>query len=104
LFEIDTSWFQVDLWLIAIVVICIIVFLVFAVIRVIKAHQRQVSAGKEEFIGKTAIIEATLEPKGTVFFQGELWKAISETGRIELGEEVIITKVNGLTLYVNKKQ
>ncbi|GAH14180.1 unnamed protein product, partial [marine sediment metagenome] len=36
--------------------------------------------------------------------QGERWTAISETGRVEPEEEVIITKVDGLKLYVIKKE
>jgi membrane protein implicated in regulation of membrane protease activity len=39
-----------------------------------------------------------------VFVEGELWTATSEAGRIEAGEEVIVTKVEGLKLKVNKKQ
>ena len=103
MFQIDPSWFQVDAWLISIVAICIIAFLVFAINRGIQAHRHQVSAGKEELIGKTAVVKVALEPEGTVFFKGERWTAISETGRVEPEEEVIITKVDGLKLYVIKK-
>ena len=45
-----------------------------------------------------------MKPKGTVFIDGERWTAISEKGRMEPGEEVIITKVDGLKLYVTKKE
>jgi membrane-bound ClpP family serine protease len=44
-----------------------------------------------------------LEPEGTVFLKGERWTAVSETGRVEPEETVIITKVDGLKLYVTKK-
>jgi len=36
--------------------------------------------------------------------EGERWTAISEKGRVTKGEEVIITKVDGLKLYVTKKE
>ncbi len=104
MFQIDPKWFQVDWWLIAIVVICIIAFLAFVVNRGIRAHRRQASAGREELIGKIAEVKIALEPKGIVFIQGERWTAISETGQIKPGEEVIITKVDGLKLWVTKKQ
>ena len=104
MFQIDQSWFQVDLWLIIVVAICIVAFLAFAVNRGIRAHRRQASAGREDLIGKTAEVKIALEPKGVVFIQGERWTAISETGRVEPGEEVTITKVDGLKLYVTKKQ
>jgi membrane-bound ClpP family serine protease len=102
--QIDPSWFQVDLWLVVLVVICIAAFLAVAIIWGIRAHRRQASAGREELVGKTAEVEITLEPKGVVFVEGERWTAISEKGRVEPGEEVIITKVDGLKLYVTKKE
>jgi len=104
LFQIDPSWFQVDWWLIAIVVICIIAFLAFVINRGIRAHHHQVAAGREDLVGKTAEVKIALKLKGVVFVQGERWTAISETGQVKPGEEVIITKVDGLKLYVTKKQ
>jgi len=104
LFQIDPSWFQVDWWLIAVVVICVIAFFALVINRGIRAHHRQVSAGREDLVGKTAEVKIALKPKGVVSIQGERWTAISETGRIEPEEEVIITKVDGLKLYVTKKE
>ncbi len=104
MFQIDPSWFQVDPWVIAIVIICVIAFVAVTINWGIRAHRRQISAGKEELIGKTAEVKVALEPKGVVFIQGEQWTAVSEAGRLEPGEEVIITKVDGLKLSVTKKQ
>jgi membrane protein implicated in regulation of membrane protease activity len=94
---------QVDLWQILLVVFLVAAFIAVAVIWGIRAHRRQASAGREELLGKTAEVEITLEPKGVVLVEGERWTAISEKGRVEPGEEVIITKVDGLKLYVTKK-
>jgi membrane-bound serine protease (ClpP class) len=44
----------------------------------------------------------TLDPEGVVFYRGELWTAVSEEGRIEVGNTVTIKKVSGLTLLVGK--
>ena len=96
--------FQIDPWAIAIIVIGIVAFLAIAIIWGIRAHRHQASAGREELIGKTAEVLTVMEPKGTVFIEGERWTAISEDDRIEPGEEVIITKVNGLKMWVTKKQ
>ena len=104
MFQIDPSWFQVDLWLIILVVFLVAAFIAVAVIWGIRAHRRQASAGREELLGRTAEVEITLEPKGVVLVEGERWTAISEKGRVEPGEEVIITKVEGLKLYVTKKE
>ena len=91
-------------WLIAVTAICVAGFLAVAIIWGIRAHRHQAAAGREELVGRTAEVEITLEPKGVVFVEGERWTAISEKGRVEPGEEVIITKVDGLKLYVTKKE
>ncbi len=92
-----------SVWLIVILAIIIVTFLVFVVIWSVRAHQRKVSAGREELVGRTAVVELALEPKGVVLVEGERWTAISDKGRVEPEEEVIITKVDGLKLVVTKK-
>jgi len=99
----DLSWLNTDPWLIIVIAIALVAFTAVAVIWGIKAHRHQASAGKEELPGKIAEAITALEPKGTVFVQGEQWTAISEKGRVDPGQEVIITKVDGLKLYVTKK-
>jgi membrane-bound serine protease (ClpP class) len=91
-------------WLITIIIIIVIILIVFVVIWGIRAHRKKVSAGKEELVGKTAVVEIALEPKGVVLVEGERWTAITDKGRVEPEEEVIITKVEGLKLTVTKKQ
>ncbi len=94
--------FVLSPWVIAIIVVCIIAFLAVTIIWGIRAHRLKVGAGREEMIGKTAMVVGALEPRGTVFVEGEQWTAISDTDRVEPGEEVIITRVDGLKLYVSK--
>ena len=97
------SLFRIDPWLIVIVAIGVAAFVVFSIIYGIRAHRQQVFAGREELVGKTAEVKVALEPKGVVFIQGERWEAISDKGRVEPGEEVTITKVDHLKLWVTKK-
>jgi len=104
LFKGGAPYMQINPGLIATVTILIGAFLAFVVQRVIQAHRRQAYTGREELVGKTAIVKVALDPEGMVFFKGERWTAISEKGRVEPGEEVIITKVDGLQLYVRKKE
>ena len=103
MYQIDTSWFRIDPWLMPALVICVIAFTIIAIIWGIRAHQKQVAAGREDLIGKTAEVKVALKPKGTVFIEGEGWTALSEKGWVKTGEEVIITKVEGLKLWVVKK-
>ncbi len=103
LFKGGSPLFQVNPWLIATVTISIGGFFAFIVNRVIHAHRRQASTGREELIGKKALVKVALEPEGTVLLKGERWTAISESGPVKPGEEVIITEVDGLTLKVTKE-
>jgi len=91
-------------WLIVVVALIIAVLLVFVVIWSVRAHQRKVSAGKEDLVGRMAVVEVALEPKGIVLVEGERWTAIVDKDRIEPEEEVIITRVDGLKLMVTKKK
>ena len=95
--------FRVSPWLIAIVVIVVVGFFVFAVQRVVKAHRSPATTGREELVGKDAVVKKALKPEGFVLFKGELWDAVSESGPVEPGEEVTISRVEGLKVYVNKK-
>ena len=104
LFQGASPVFRIDPWLIATVTIVVTAAFVFIIQRAISAHRRQAKTGREELIGKTAVVKVALNPEGTVFFKGERWSAISEDEDVKAGEEVIIKKVDGLTLYVTKKQ
>jgi len=94
---------RVDSGLIVLLIIIIVGFIAFAIWRIVVVHLRQATTGREELKGKTAIVMEALAPEGTVFLEGERWNAVSESGSIASGEEVVITKVDGLKLYVTKK-
>jgi membrane-bound serine protease (ClpP class) len=103
LFPRGSPLFTVNPWLIAVVVLLVAGFFAFVIQKVVRTHRRQAATGREELIGKTAVVRVALEPEGEIFFKGELWTAVSEQGRVKPGEEVIINKVDGLTLYVTRK-
>ena len=94
--------FEVNPWLIATVTIILAALFAFVIQRVVRAHHRQATTGREELVGKTAIVKVALNPEGTVLFKGEHWTAVADKGGIKPGEVVTITKVDGLTLYVTK--
>ena len=86
------------------IIVCVVgFFTAFVIYAVIKDRKRKLTAGIEGMLGKEAIAQATLNPKGMVLAEGELWTAIAKSDKIEPGEEVVITKVNGLKLWVTKK-
>jgi len=93
---------EVNRFLIAGVTILIAGFIAFMVGAAVRGQRRRVATGAEALIGKPAIAKTGLDPKGTVLVDGELWKAEVDSGKVEPGEEVTITKVEGLKLYVTK--
>ena len=88
---------------IVISIVLAVAFIVFVIYAIVKGQRRKLSAGVEDMIGKEAVVRTILNPKGTVLAEGELWTAVAEGSTIEAGEEVLITKVEGLKLWVARK-
>jgi membrane-bound serine protease (ClpP class) len=95
--------YAIDPWLIAVVVAVLTAIALLFVTAIIRAYGRRVTTGKEGLVGQTAVARTALEPKGMVFVEGEIWSATVEEGRVEPGEEVTVTQVEGLKLKVRKK-
>ena len=94
------------------VIVGIVVFVLVAVLlssqlvdvfQTLRAVFRRPATGKEAIRGKTAVTKTALEPEGTVLMDGELWKAVSQKVHIENGETVVVKKVEGLKLFVDRK-
>lgn len=84
-------------------IICAVVVVGLVIYAIVRGQMRKLTAGVEDMIGKEAVAHTAIDPKGTVLAEGELWTAIAGSDKIEPGEEVIITKVKGLKLWVTKK-
>jgi membrane-bound serine protease (ClpP class) len=95
--------FRVNPWLIAGMTIVIAGLFAFVIGAAFSIHRKQATTGREDLIGKTAVVKVALNPSGTVFYKGERWTAVSESGTVKVGEEVIIERIDGLTLYVKRK-
>jgi membrane-bound serine protease (ClpP class) len=90
-------------WLLALAIIVIIVILAIVVILAVRAHERKIGAGQEELIGRKAVVRTALTPRGMVFIEDELWNAEIDNGTAEPEEEVTVTRVDGLKLFVTRK-
>jgi membrane-bound serine protease (ClpP class) len=99
LFQLDINW-----WVILVVAVVITAVFVFVVGAIIRSQRRRPITGKEGLIGKVALAQTALDPTGMVLVEGERWTARTEGGRIEPGEEAVVTKVDGLRLWVSRKQ
>ena len=80
-----------------------VVIFILVVMVIIRSQRRPVNTGREGLIGQTAVVRAPLDPKGTVFVEGEIWNASMEGGKADPGEEVTVAAVDGLRLKVVKK-
>jgi membrane-bound serine protease (ClpP class) len=95
--------FEVNPWVMGVVIGAIAVIFILVVVVIIRSQRRPVNTGREGLMGQTAVVRATLDPKGTVFVEGEIWNAWMEGGKADPGEEVTVTAVDGLRLKVVKK-
>jgi len=86
---------------VAIVVAVLVGLVIWAIVR---GQLRKVTTGAEALIGKVAVAQTGLNPKGTVLVEGEHWTAKVDSGKVEPGEEVIVTEIEGLKLAVIKKK
>jgi membrane-bound serine protease (ClpP class) len=94
---------SLNLWAVIIIYVLLAGLVAFIIWRIIRTHRHTPTTGKEDLVGKIAIVKKKLDPEGTVLYQGEYWNAVSETGKIEPGAEVFIQKVEGLKLFVIKR-
>ena len=71
-------------------------------IAVIPSFHRKQVTGREGMIGLQGTVVKMLEPNGVVMVKGERWTARSVDNDIEIGEDVEIVEVDGLTLWVKR--
>ncbi|HTV40960.1 MAG TPA: nodulation protein NfeD [Candidatus Sulfotelmatobacter sp.] len=89
-------------WVIAATIVTA-AFFIFFVGKGIRAQYLPTRTGSEAMIGKTVAAKSHIDARGgTVFIEGELWNAVSETP-VEAGQNVEVTGLEGLTLKVRPK-
>ena len=103
LFSNSSPPLEVNRGLIAGVAVLTAAFVIFVIGAVVRGQRRKVTTGAEGIMGKVAIAQTALDPKGRVSIDGENWTAMVESGRVEIGEEVTVIKVEGLKLVVKEK-
>lgn len=83
------------------VTIPIAVITIYLITIAYKARMNKVITGVEGMLGQIGIVQTMIAPLGKVFVHGETWNAIS-VDPIAPGEKIIVRKVNGLELEVEK--
>ncbi|HHF98169.1 MAG TPA: nodulation protein NfeD [Candidatus Aerophobetes bacterium] len=72
----------------------------------IKAQFKKPTTGEEGLVGMVGVARTDLHPDGKVYVHGELWNAINIVPGeiIKKGEEVKVVKIEGMRLFVRKKE
>jgi membrane-bound serine protease (ClpP class) len=95
--------FQVSKWLIYGLAAGIGAFFLFVVTSIIRVR-RMPAVVTTTLVGRQAVARSPLDPTGMVFLEGEYWSATVEEGRVEPGERVVVTGMQGLRLTVSKQK
>jgi membrane-bound serine protease (ClpP class) len=79
------------------------ILMVIILTGIIRLRKSKVIHGNFEFDGKTGTVVDTLDPKGLVKVQGEIWSGTSSLGdTIETGERIVVIKREGINVIVKK--
>lgn len=96
----NTPFYRVSRGLIASVAFLTAAFFAFAVGAALRAQRMQPTTGLEGLMDAHAQVRNDLDPEGTVFLQGERWKARTEGEPVKRGETVRVVAVDGFVLVV----
>jgi len=77
---------------------------VFVISKALLIQRKPPAIGKKALIGLRGTAKTSINPEGTVFVNGEYWKARSPQGRIAPGEDVTVVGMEGRTLLVRRTQ
>ncbi len=93
---------RVQLWTALGVSVPLGLITVFLMTIALRARRSKVVTGLQGMIGAVGEARTDIDPEGKVFVQGELWNAHARS-RVGLGEHVVVRKVDGLELEVEKR-
>jgi membrane-bound serine protease (ClpP class) len=104
LFDSPEVGFRVSWWVVAPMVGATAGLFLFVVAAGVRALGQPPATGAEGLIGKTGSVRERLAPEGQVMVSGEIWRAVAEGEPVEIGGQVRIVAVDGLTLKVTKAE
>jgi membrane-bound serine protease (ClpP class) len=93
---------RVNLWTALGVSVPLGAITVFLMSIALRARRNKVVTGQQGLIGAVGEARTDIDPEGKVFIQGELWNAHAPS-RVGIGEHVVVRKVEGLELEVEKQ-
>jgi membrane-bound serine protease (ClpP class) len=100
LFDTDSEAFEISVPVVLLTAAVLGGFFAWIIGKAVQARHAQVHTGAEELIGAHGEVRSPLTPLGHVFVKGALWRARSDQEGLEVGDEVVVEGVDGLTLTV----
>jgi membrane-bound serine protease (ClpP class) len=94
---------EISMEIIILIVILSAAFFLFAITMAVKAQRKKPVTGIEGMIGEIGVASSNLNPTGEVKVHGEIWKAESPDSEIKKGEEIVVTGIRNLRLFVKRK-
>ena len=92
---------RVHLWTSLAISIPLGLITIFLMTIALKARRNKVVTGMQALLGAIGEARTEIDPEGKVFVLGELWNAHAPT-RVQIGEHVVVKKVDGLELEVER--
>ncbi|MBA2535809.1 MAG: nodulation protein NfeD [Actinobacteria bacterium] len=105
LFDPAGETYEVSIWVaLAVAGTFVLVFGV-AMTKVVQVRRTLPQTGREELVGTVGVVRETLDPLGSVFVHGELWRARAVDAALPAGERVRVDDVGeGLVLEVSRSE
>ena len=94
---------NIPIWVLVIVMLAWAIYTVITYRMGSRALRRKPVAGMTAMLGSEGEVVSPLVPEGMVRIKGELWKAKSESGKMDTGEEVVVVGQDRLKLIVCKR-
>ena len=92
---------RVHLWTSLAISIPLGLITVFLMTIALRARRNKIVTGEQGLLGAIGEARTEIDPEGKVFVMGELWNARASS-RVRMGEHVIVRKVEGLELEVER--
>jgi len=92
---------RVHLWTSLAISVPLGLITIFLMTIAIRARHNKIVTGTQGLLGAIGEARTEIDPEGKVFIMGELWNAHASS-RVRLGEHVVVRKVDGLELEVER--
>jgi membrane-bound serine protease (ClpP class) len=102
LFDPAGESYEVSLTVVLAIAGTLALMMAFVATKIVQVRRMQPVTGRDELAGQLGVVRQTLDPEGTVFVHGELWRARSRGDEIPAGARVrVVDLEDGLVLEVD---